>query len=134
MDIVSYVIGKSSAGGGGDVTVSPLNVSENGVYRAPAGAAYNPVNVNVPSVDIEELYVTENGTYTPLPGKAYGPVNVNVETSAPYTGSYEAESDPFEDTTLDTAGKVMIRDFVIKKITVSKVVNISDGYTVTIGK
>lgn len=30
-----------------NVTVEPLNVTENGLYTAPLGKAYNPVNVNV---------------------------------------------------------------------------------------
>jgi hypothetical protein len=34
-------------GGGGDVTVNPLSVSENGTYTAPSGTAYSPVTVDV---------------------------------------------------------------------------------------
>ena len=33
--------------GGGDITVEPLSVSENGTYTAETGKAYNPVTVNV---------------------------------------------------------------------------------------
>lgn len=34
-------------GGGGDVTVEALSVTENGTYTAPTGKAYSPVMVNV---------------------------------------------------------------------------------------
>lgn len=34
-------------GGGGDITVEPLSVTENNTYTAPAGKAYSPVTVNV---------------------------------------------------------------------------------------
>lgn len=37
-----------SGGGGGDITVEALSVTENGVYEAPTGKAYSPVNVEVP--------------------------------------------------------------------------------------
>ena len=36
-----------SGGGGGDITVEPLTVTENGQYAAPTGKAYSPVNVDV---------------------------------------------------------------------------------------
>ena len=36
-------------GGGGDVDVEPLSVTENGTYTAPTGKAYSPVNVSVPN-------------------------------------------------------------------------------------
>lgn len=36
-------------GGGGDVDVEPLSVTENGTYTAPTGKAYSPVVVNVPN-------------------------------------------------------------------------------------
>ena len=35
-------------GGGGDITVEPLSVTENNTYTAPTGKAYSPVTVNVP--------------------------------------------------------------------------------------
>lgn len=36
-------------GGGSDITVEPLSVTENGIYTAPSGKAYSPVTVNVPA-------------------------------------------------------------------------------------
>ena len=38
---------KKYRGGGGDISVVQLSVTENGVYTAPSGKAYSPVNVNV---------------------------------------------------------------------------------------
>lgn len=36
-------------GGGGDITVEALSVTENNTYTAPEGKAYSPVTVNVPA-------------------------------------------------------------------------------------
>ena len=60
------------------VTVESVTILENGVYTAPAGKAYSPVTVNVPTYDVDSLSVTENGTYTPETGNAYNSVVVNV--------------------------------------------------------
>ena len=60
------------------VTVESVTILENGVYTAPAGKAYSPVTVNVPTYDVDSLSVTENGTYTPETGNAYNSVTVNV--------------------------------------------------------
>ena len=83
----SYIV----LGGGSGVTVEPLSVTSNGLYTAPMGKAYTPVDVNVPvppSVTVESLSVTSNGTYTAPTGKAYSPVDVNV----PATPSVTVES------------------------------------------
>ena len=40
---------KKYRGGGGDISVVQLSVTENGVYTAPSGKAYSPVNVEVPT-------------------------------------------------------------------------------------
>ena len=47
-------------GGGGDITVEELSVTENGTYTAPEGKAYSPVTVNVSSLadDVFELQAT----------------------------------------------------------------------------
>ena len=37
----------AGSGGGGDITVESLSVTENDTYTAPAGKAYSPVTVNV---------------------------------------------------------------------------------------
>lgn len=41
------IAGISTGGGGASVTVAALEVTENGVYEAPAGSAYSPVAVHV---------------------------------------------------------------------------------------
>lgn len=46
-DVPSYLLGKQSGGGGGDVTVESKSISANGTYTAPTGKAYSPVTVNV---------------------------------------------------------------------------------------
>lgn len=48
-DPVSYVMGKQAGGGGGDITVESLSVTENGTTTAPSGKAYSPVVVSVPN-------------------------------------------------------------------------------------
>ncbi len=59
-------------GGGGDITVEPLSVTENDTYIAPTGKAYSPVTVNVSggggSSDFSIAHVTfintaQNGRY-----------------------------------------------------------------------
>lgn len=37
----------TGSGGGGDITVEALSVTQNGTYTAPTGTAYSPVTVNV---------------------------------------------------------------------------------------
>ena len=37
-------------GGGGDITLETLNVSQNGTQNAPSGTAYNKVIVAIPAV------------------------------------------------------------------------------------
>lgn len=50
----------AGSGGGGDITVESLSVTENDTYTAPAGKAYSPVVVNVPggSSDYTIAHVT----------------------------------------------------------------------------
>lgn len=49
-DTASYILGQRAGGGGGsDVTVEALDVTENGTTTAPSGKAYSPVTVNVPN-------------------------------------------------------------------------------------
>lgn len=63
----------AEGGGGGDITVEPLSVTENGTYTAPTGKAYSPVSVSVPlpqnahlATAIESQPVTDASDY-PLP-------------------------------------------------------------------
>lgn len=48
-DVPSYLLGKQSGGGGGDITVESKTITANGTYTAPTGKAYSPVTVNVPN-------------------------------------------------------------------------------------
>jgi hypothetical protein len=68
--------------GGGEPTIEPLSVTENGTYTAPTGVdGYSPITVNVPgsSAVVQPLSVTQNGTYNPPSGvDGYSPVTVNV--------------------------------------------------------
>ena len=54
------------AGGGSDITVESLSVTENGVYTAPSGKAYTPVTVSVQSSALDTIdavdYVTTSDT------------------------------------------------------------------------
>ena len=73
-------------GGGSEITVTELNVTENGTYTAPAGSAYSPVNVEVPAPapNLEDITITENGTYQA--GEGYdglGTVTVDIDLSKP---------------------------------------------------
>lgn len=54
-DVTSFAAGRKSGGGsGGDIIAQPLNVAENGTYTAPAGKAYTPVTVSVPTLDTSD--------------------------------------------------------------------------------
>lgn len=71
------------AGGGSDITVEPLSVTENDTYTAPSGKAYSPVMVNVqPNTNFK--YISSNGEYfagdDELDG--YSSVTVSVPTGA----------------------------------------------------
>lgn len=52
------------SGGGGDITVESLSVTENDTYTAPEGKAYSPVTVNVPGgggdLSSATLTITDN--------------------------------------------------------------------------
>lgn len=88
MDVRTFIISKvlnggGGGGGGGDISVEPLNVSENGEYTAPSGKAYSPVNVNVPNTytAADEGKVVDNGALvaqTSLTVTANGTVDTTV--------------------------------------------------------
>ena len=66
-------------GGGGDVTVVPLSVTENGTY-SEEGKAYSPVQVSIPDPVLKTKNITDNGTYNASADNAdgYSSVDVNV--------------------------------------------------------
>lgn len=49
-------------GGGGSTTITPLSVTENGVYSAPTGTAYSPVTVSVSGGGADTLAERLNNT------------------------------------------------------------------------
>lgn len=75
-DATSYIMGRNSAsggggGGGGDITVEPLEVTDNGTYTADEGKAYSPVTVNVPkggggdsAPENDVIFIDYDGTIT----------------------------------------------------------------------
>lgn len=69
---------KAGEGGGGDIDLQTLNVTENGTVNAPSGVAYNKVVTDVPQPTMTKLTATENRTYTAPSGTAYNEVDVDV--------------------------------------------------------
>lgn len=65
-------------GGGGNVEVEPLSVSENGTYTAASGKAYSPVNVNVP---VPPVICNKYGAY-------YEPYFTIPDSVTEYSGAY----------------------------------------------
>lgn len=64
-----------------------MTITENGVYTAPEGTAYSPVNVNVPSKEEEtkSITITENGTTTVLPTSGKVLSKVDIVANVPQT-------------------------------------------------
>lgn len=60
MNIFEYAKMKKMLGGGGAEPI-PLNVSQNGIYTAPQGQAYSPVNVAVKDIELIEGDYFEEG-------------------------------------------------------------------------
>lgn len=76
-------IAKNGGGGGGDITVEELNVTENGTKTAPSGKAYSPVNVNVPNSYTagDEGKVVNNGALVAQTAHAEVTQNGTVDTT-----------------------------------------------------
>lgn len=73
-----YFLKKYRGGGGGDITVEEITITENGTTTAPSGKAYSPIHTNVPQPTLSTLEVSENGDYDAPSGTAYNRVKVNV--------------------------------------------------------
>lgn len=86
-----------STGGGGNITVEALSVTQNGTYTAPTGKAYSPVTVNVSGgggggiATATLTYSAQNST----PFNLYAPII--AETYAEMSGvseGFDASSNP----------------------------------------
>lgn len=83
-DPVSYAMGKQAGGGGGgDITVEPLSVTENNTYTAPSGKAYSPVVVSVPNSYTagDEGKVVSNGSLVAQTAHAKVTSNGTIDTT-----------------------------------------------------
>lgn len=108
-----------SGGGGGEITVESLTVTENGMTVAPAGTAYSPVSVNVQPT-LQSKTVTENGTVTPDQGyDGLSSVVVNVSGGGGAQGVYRGTSEP-------QAGVGSNGDYYIQDIPLPSSVNYVD--------
>ena len=80
MDLFELAVANKLAGGGGgggDIDVDALNVTENGVYSASSGHAFDPVTVSVPQGVFPSgtSSITANGIYDIT---SFASVDVNV--------------------------------------------------------
>ena len=89
MDYYDILLAKKlSGGGGGDVEIVELDVTENGTYRE-AGKAYRPVKVNVPPPTLITKNITANGTYNASDDSADGYSSVTVDVEGYQTKALE---------------------------------------------
>lgn len=79
-----YLDAIARGGGGGDITLTTLNVSANGTTNAPSGTAYNKVIAAV-NPTLTTKTITANGSYAASSDNAdgYSSVTVNVPTPTP---------------------------------------------------
>lgn len=83
-DAASYIAGKNAGGGGGgDITVEALSVTENGTITAPSGKAYSPVVVDVPNsyAAADEGKVVSNGELVAQTAHAEVTQNGTIDTT-----------------------------------------------------
>ncbi len=81
-------------GGGGDITVEPLSVTENNTYTAPTGKAYSPVTVNVSGGGSSDLSIAKV-TF------------INSNPTGPYTGTILSHINSYFHDTLGMASFIV---------------------------
>lgn len=103
MDLYNLVLSakliKGEGGGGGDIDVDPLTVTENGVYSASSGHAYSPVTVSVPQSGITPTgtkSIDANGVYDVTD---FASANVSVPTGVFPSGTSAITSNGIYDIT-----------------------------------
>lgn len=87
---ISTVLESKAAGG--DITVSPITITQNGTTTAPAGTAYSPVTVAVPAADLnlETVSITPTeSTQSRSAGAGYDAIKTVNVSAIPtnYVGS-----------------------------------------------
>jgi len=90
MNLFDIIIARKLAGGGGgNITVEPLSVTENDTYTAPTGKAYSPVTVNVSGGSSEfstaAITVTISSNTEPWLAEPY-PIQIISDTLIPMMG------------------------------------------------
>ena len=113
-DVASYILGQKS-GGGGDITVESLSVTQNGTYEE-TGKAYSPVVVDVPNTysAADEGKVVSNGALVSQTAHAEvtsnGTINTTLNNSVVVNVSGKSgsitfsENTNFDNYTLDVGG------------------------------
>ena len=87
MELFDLLLYKSVAGGGsgggGDITLHTLNVTQNGTTNAPSGTAYNKVVANVPNsyAAADEGKVVSNGALVAQTAHAEVTANGTIDTT-----------------------------------------------------
>ena len=113
---------EGGGGTGGDITLKPITITENGVYNAGVGNGYNTVTVEVPEISLTDITITENGVYNAGVGNGYNEVTVNVPetplTSINITqnGVYTPEEGGYNEVTVNVPGvgtKVKVKTLTV---------------------
>lgn len=121
-----WFLNKAAEGGGGDVTIEQLNVTQNGTY-SEQGKAYSPVVVDVPEAVLTTKNITANGTYSASADNADGFSSVEVSV-APPENSYLLTTKKDDVVDISDAASIPIVDLKADVSAASEVaVGVGDG-------